>query len=139
VRFLVDANVLSEGTKKAPDAGVVDWLRNHKKEIAIDPVILGEIRFGILMLPLGKRRRKLEDWFERGVRNVVCVPWDSEIALRWAQLLADLRLAGTSMSVKDSLIAATALEHDMIVATRNEKDFRKAKVGIVNPFSDATS
>jgi predicted nucleic acid-binding protein len=135
VRFLVDANVLSEATKPAPHGGALKWLRDHKSEIVIDPIILGEIRFGILLLPLGKRRRKLEDWFEKGVRNLICLPWSSATALRWAQLLTDLRSSGSEMSVKDSLIAATALQHDLIVATRNEKDFLKAGVHVLNPFS----
>lgn len=54
--YVVDANVLSEATKPAPDSQVVDWLRQNEREIVIDPVILGEIRFGILLLPAGRRR-----------------------------------------------------------------------------------
>jgi hypothetical protein len=56
VRYLVDANVLSEPTKPTPQAGVVEWLRNNEDDIAVDPIILGEVRFGILLLPRGKRR-----------------------------------------------------------------------------------
>jgi toxin FitB len=58
VKFLVDANVLSEPTKPAPQLAVVDWLRRNERELAVDPFILGEIRFGILLLPKGARRRK---------------------------------------------------------------------------------
>jgi toxin FitB len=55
VKCLVDANVLSEPTKPAPDPRVLAWLRAHERDIAVDPVILGELRFGILILP--KQRR----------------------------------------------------------------------------------
>ncbi|MCI0381209.1 MAG: hypothetical protein L0215_26795, partial [Gemmataceae bacterium] len=73
-------------------------------------------------------------WFERGVATLVCLPWDAATGLRWAELLADLRRARLAMSVKDSLIAATALVHDLTLATRNSKDFKKAGVKVVDPF-----
>lgn len=134
MRYLVDANVLSEPTKPIPHAGVVDWLLKNERDIAVDPIILGEIRFGILLLPRGKRRTRLERWFDSGLGRILCLPWEAETGLRWAQLLSALRTSGRAMSIKDSLIAATALVHDLIVATRNRKDFEKAGVEIVNPF-----
>lgn len=132
--YLVDANVLSEPTKPSPDPGVVAWLRENEREIAVDPIILGEVRFGILLLARGRRRRRLERWFEEGVRRVHCLAWEAPVGLRWAQLLADLRASGQSMPIKDSLIAATALEKGLTVATRNRGDFEKAEVPIVDPF-----
>ena len=132
--FLVDANVLSEPTKPAPDPKVVAWLRANEQELAVDPVILGELRFGILLLSRGKRRSTLESWFEAGARGLHCLPSDAETGLRWARLLADLRAKGRSMPVKDSLIASTALVHGLIVATRNVKDFQSAGVRVHNPF-----
>lgn len=135
MRFLVDAYVLSEPTRVRPNNDVVTWLRRHERDIAVDPVILGEVRFGILLLPRGKRRRALEQWFEAGVRHLVCLPWEAETGLRWAQLLARLRAAGRAMPVKDSLIAATALLHGLAVATRNRADFVKAGVEVVDPFA----
>ena len=133
--FLVDANVLSEPTKAAPDRTVVEWLRHHERDIVVDPVILGEVRFGILLLPKGKRRTRLERWFEAGVQRLHCLPWEAETGLRWAELLASLRVSGRAMPVKDSLIAATALVHGLTVATRNRTDFAKAGVKIVDPFA----
>ncbi len=136
MKYLVDANVLSEPTRSAPDAGVVDWLRQNEREIGVDPVILGEIRFGILILPKGKRRTRLEQWFEAGVQRLHCLPWDAETGLRWAALLAKLRAAGRAMPIKDSFIAATALVHDLRIATRNRADFEKAGVRVVDPFGE---
>jgi len=134
VSYLVDANVLSEATRPAPDPEVLAWLRRHERRIVIDPIVLGEIRFGIHLLSPGRRRRRLERWFEEGVTRVVCLPWDAATGLRWAKLLADLRAAGRSMPVKDSLIAATALVHGLTVVTRNARDFQKAGVKVVDPF-----
>jgi predicted nucleic acid-binding protein len=134
VKYLVDANVLSEATRPDPQPTVIEWLRENERAIAVDPIILGEIRFGILLLPRGKRRAALERWFEAGVRRVHCLPWEAKTGLRWAELLAKLRARGRAMPIKDSLIAATALAHGLAVVTRNERDFEQAGVEVVNPF-----
>ena len=126
--YLVDANVLSEATKPAPDVKVLQWLRNNERELVLDPIILGEIQFGILLLPVVQRRKRLQRWFELGVKRIHCLPWEAASGLRWAKLLADLRAACQTMPIKDSLIAATALVYGLTVATRNLRDFRKAGV-----------
>ena len=134
MKYLVDANILSEPTKPTPDPRVVAWLRANEPEIAVDPVILGELRFGILILPKGRKRNTLERWFDAGVGRLHCLPWDADTGLKWAELLARLRTAGKAMPIKDSLIAATAAVHGLAVATRNRADFVNAGVRIVDPF-----
>jgi predicted nucleic acid-binding protein len=133
VRHLVDANVLSEATKPSPDPRVVEWLRRNERTIVVDPIVLGEVRFGILLLARGARRTELEHWFEQGVSRIQCIPCDSTVGLRWAQLLADLRRRGKPMSIKDSLIAAAALAYDLAVVTLNQRDFEPARVRLVDP------
>ena len=135
MKYLVDANVLSEPTKPAPQPRVVEWLRTREQEIAVDPVVLGELRFGILLLSKGKKRTALERWFDAGVRRLHCLPWEAETGLKWAELLARLRAAGTAMPIKDSLIAATALLHGFALVTRNARDFDHAGLQVVDPFS----
>ena len=132
--YLIDANVLSEPTKPVPNPRVVEWLRDHEPDIAVDPIVLGELRFGILLLPKGKKRAALERWFDAGVGRLHCLPWDADTGLRWAALLARLRSTGRAMPIKDSMIAATALVHDLTLVTRNASDFRKAGVRVVDPF-----
>ena len=134
MKFLVDANVLSEVTKAEPRHSVVDWLRRHELRLAVNGVVLGEIRFGILLLPPGSRRDRLELWFEEVVSRIHCFPWEAQTGLRWAKLLADLRQKGLAMPIKDSLIAASALEHDLQIVSRNRRDFELAGLSVLDPF-----
>lgn len=131
--ILVDANVLSEATRPTPDPLVLAWLERHEQEIVVDPVILGEIRFGILLLRRSARRTRLEEWFDAGVKTLPCLPWDARSGLRWAELIAQLRSKGRAMPVKDSLIATTALVHGLSIATLNRRDFDAAGVSLVDP------
>jgi predicted nucleic acid-binding protein len=135
LKYLVDANVLSEPTRADPDPAVVNWLRANERDIVVDPIILGEMRFGINLLPGGNRKSRLERWFSEGIERIACLSWSAATGIRWARLLADLRSHGLSMPVKDSLIATTALVHGLIMTTRNVTDFAKADVEIYNPFS----
>jgi len=137
VKFLVDADVLSEATKPRPAGEVVDWLRRHDVDLIVNPIILGELEYGILLLPTGRRRKKLLDWFERGIQQLNVVEIDATTASIWAKLLADLKRKGKAMPMKDSLIVASAKQHGLTVATRNTTDFRHAGVPVVNPFKAA--
>ena len=132
--YLVDANVLSEVTKPEPRNGVLKWLNTNQSEMAVDSIILGEIRLGIVRLPNGRKRDILQSWFEEGVQRLVCIPWDNEIAIRWADLIVELQRTGRTLPLFDSMIAATALTHGLTIATRNRRDFEVAGVQFVNPF-----
>ena len=134
MEYLVDANVLSEPTKQLPSKSVSDWLSRHETELAINPIILGELEYGILLLPSGRRRTRLLDWFAHGVAHLQVLDFDRDTARIWAVLLAGLKRKGRAMSLKDSLIAATALQYQLTLATRNVSDYRHAGVRLVNPF-----
>ena len=98
-------------------------------------MILGEIEFGILSLPISRRRTLLESWFGRVIQTLVVIDFDKSAAAAWARLLVKLKNQGLVMPIKDSLIAATAIAHGLKVVTRNTSDFNKSGVGLVNPFS----
>jgi toxin FitB len=136
VRFLADGNVLSEPTRQSPSPQVVKWLTRNETELAVNPIVLGELEYGIRSLPAGRRRTRLADWFAQGAALLHVFEIDRETGRIWATLLANLRRKGRAMPVKDSLIAATALQHGLTVATRNTSDYRHAGVALTNPFAD---
>ena len=133
--YLVDANVLSEPTKPAPSSKVIDWLSANERNLAVDSIILGELCIGILALAPGRKRRQLEQWFDALMRTIECLPWDATISRRWAKLVVDLKRKGKTMPLLDGMIAATALQHDLTIATRNTRDFRKAGLKVFDPFA----
>src|SRR5437879_6031874 len=111
--YLVDANVLSEPTKRKPDAKVIAWLTANERDFVVDAVVLGKIAIGILTLSRGRKRTQLEQWFEAVVEHLDCLAWDAAISRRWAELVANLRKKGHVIPVLDSMIAATALAHGL--------------------------
>ena len=132
--YLVDANVLSEATRPEPSPAVIQWLRDHEADLVVTPIVLGEIEYGILLLPAGKKRTQLLSWLRLGVQKLRVLDLDTGTATVWAALLARLKRKGQAMPVKDSLIAATAIQHRLTIVTRNVADFRHVGVPIITPF-----
>lgn len=137
MKYLVDADVLSEATKPLPERRVVGWIRRNDADLVVNPIILGELEYGILLLPAGRKRTRLHQWFVGGVKQLNVVPIDAATAAEWAQLLTDLKRKGRAMPIKDSLIAASAKQHGLTIATGNTAHFRHAGVRVVNPFKAA--
>ena len=134
MKYIADANLLSEPTKPEPVPQVLEWLRRNEEQLAVTPIILGELEYGILLLPTSKRKKQLEVWFEKIRSTAHCLDFDSQVASSWARLLALLKSQGHAMPIKDSLIAASAIAHNLTVATRNTRDFKNAEVPLINPF-----
>src|SRR5689334_22200156 len=132
--YLVDANVLSEPTKQSADPRVVAWLDANESNLIVDSIIIGELRIGILALPRGRKRDRLEQWYETVIETIECLAWDATISRRWAALVVELKRKEETVPLLDGMIAATALEHDLTVATRNTRDFQKTGVKTFNPF-----
>jgi predicted nucleic acid-binding protein len=133
MNILVDADVLSEPTKEQPHPRVLTWLQQHSADLVVNAIILGELEYGILKLPAGRRRLRLQDWFQQGATFLTVIDMDAGTSRAWANLLAELKCKGRSMPVNDSLIAATARQHDLTLATRNTRDYRHAGVRLFNP------
>lgn len=136
--WLLDTNVICEPTRRAPSPRVVEWLRSVPSAEAHASIItLGEIRRGILRLPAGQRRRKLEKWMREEFQPAFAgriLPLGEEEITAWADLLAGLEKRGRSMPAIDSLIAATALARDLTIATRNTEDFAHSGARVFNPW-----
>lgn len=136
--FLVDTNVISEFVKPQPDARVIRWLDSAGPEtLFVSVVTFGEIRLGIEDLPAGKRRAALEEWFEQGLPawfDTHLLPVSKAIADRWARLTIHAKKRGVSITTADGMIAATAVEHNLVIVTRNVTDFSTCGVRIINPW-----
>ncbi|HRQ88242.1 MAG TPA: type II toxin-antitoxin system VapC family toxin [Bacteroidia bacterium] len=132
--YLVDVNVLCEPTKRCPHESVQRWLDRHEAEIAVDPIIMGEIWHGILRLPAGNRKERLRVWFQALQSHMPCLEWTLDMAVIWAEICDHVQSSGFTLTVPDTMIAATAKRHGLIVATRNVSDFTRCGVPVVNPF-----
>jgi toxin FitB len=126
--FLLDTNVLSEFNRRGePDALGKQWLEAaDAASLHASVLTLAEIRFGVELLPPSKRRTQLEQWFDRDLPEWFdgrILPVDKLIADRWGVLRAEAQMKGRSLSVVDGLLAATALQHSLIIVSRNVSDF----------------
>lgn len=139
--FLVDTNVPSELVRSQPEPRVERWIAAQKLDtLFISAVSFGELRKGITLLSPGKRRIELESWIEGDLSilfsgRVLSVT--RSISERWGMLDAGRQLAGRPLNTADGMIAATALEHDLTVVTRNVNDFEQLGVTILNPWKAA--
>jgi predicted nucleic acid-binding protein len=136
--FLLDTNVLSEFARTGePDQHVDRWLKTTAEESLFASVLtFAEIRRGIELLPVGKRRTHLEQWQEDLVASfeMRLLGVNKVIADRWAILSAQTQRKGITLANIDGLIAATAVEHDLTLVTRNVKDFAGVEVPLFNPW-----
>jgi Predicted nucleic acid-binding protein, contains PIN domain len=135
VNYLLDTNVVSELRKKSPDPHVLAWFEKAADERLYFSVLsVGEIRRGIERLDDPTRKQALAQWLETEL-----LPWfgsrllpaNLAVAERWGKRLA---AAGRPLPSIDSLLAATALEHGLILVTRNGQDFNLPGVRVENPW-----
>lgn len=140
--FLLDTNVLSEFSRRGePNSNVKHWLTNADDLFLFTSVLaLAEIRHGIELYEPGKRRTELERWLEQDLRRSFAnhpLPITEAKAERWAVLSALRQHRGTPLAAIDGLIAATALEHGLVMTTRNVKDFAGLGIEIFNPWESS--
>jgi toxin FitB len=139
--FLLDTNIPSELVRPQPEPKVKTWLAAQNLDtLFISAVSFGELRKGIVLRSPGKRRTELESWIEADLSMLFSgrtLAVTRSIAERWGILDAERQLAGKPLNMADGLIAATALEYDYTVVTRNVKDFSGLGVTLLNPWGDA--
>lgn len=135
--YLLDTCVISELTRPNPDQNVVAWLVEQLPEnLFLSAITTGEIRRGIDRLPVSKRRNAIENWFDKlkSQYSERVLSFDLITSERWGHLKADTERSGEPRSDTDVQIAATAIQHGHILATRNVKDFKVTGVAIYNPW-----
>ena len=136
--FLLDTNIPSEMTRPRPQPSVSAWLDDaDDDQLYFSVVSLGEILKGVTLLSESKRRRQLQRWLDETLRPWFAgriLPVNQPIAERWGVLAGQCQMKGRPLKVADGLIAATALEHDLTVVTRNAKDFAGLGVTVFNPW-----
>ena len=133
--YLIDTNVISEFIRSKPNRQVVKWVEEIPSQaLFVSVLTLGEIRKGIEKLPDHSRREKIRLWLEQDLPDWFgnrVLPVDQAVADRWGRILAE---KGRSVPAIDSLLAATALHHELRIITRNFNDFRFPGLEVVNPW-----
>ena len=139
--ILLDTNVVSEVMKTQPLEAVVAWLNAQDSErLYVSAVTIGEITYGLRILPDGKRRSGLHERFERFVALAFdqrVLAYDESAARVYGELMGDRKELGLPMSVPDGQIAAIARLNHLAVATRNVLDFECCGIDVLNPFEAA--
>jgi predicted nucleic acid-binding protein len=138
MNYLLDTCVLSEFTRRQPNPHVIDWLNSiDEEQLFMSVITVGEIQRGIERLPDSSRKTELLTWMNTGLIQRFAgrmVPVDAPTMFLWGSLTARMETAGRPIGVMDSLIIASALRNNLIVATRNVTDFLPTGIQIINPW-----
>lgn len=136
---ILDTNVLSALMRRNPEAAVVEWLdRQPSDSVWLSSITVFETRFGLALLPAGRRRRGLEQAFESVLTEDLgnrVLDFDSGAAAAAAQLAAERQKAGPAVDLRDTLIAGIALTRRATIATRNTRHFEGLDVPVINPWT----
>jgi toxin FitB len=138
MNYLLDTCVISEVVSRQPHAGVAAWVQSAPADrVYLSVITIGEIQKGIEILSESRRKETLRVWLREELlvrfRDRL-IKLDTDVLLTWGSLTANLSVQGTPMPAMDSLLAATALHHDFVFVTRNEADFLRAGVKLLNPW-----
>ena len=139
--IILDTNVVAEMMKATPAPQVVAWLNDQEaSSLFLTTITLGEIAYGLRVLPQGKRRRLLEEGFERVIAEAFTgriLSFDEEAAHRYGEVMVRRKELGRPLAILDGQIASIARANGCAVATRNVRDFVECGVRVVNPFGPA--
>lgn len=139
MNFLIDTCVISELVKPSPDSNVLDWLNSTPSErLFLSVITIGEIRKGLIKLPDSKRKDSLTNWLnsllEDYQNRIYSV--NLTVAENWGVIQGKAEMKGTPMVSIDSLIAAIAYTYNLVLVTRNVKDFEASNLPIRNPWTE---
>jgi len=139
MKFLLDTNVICEPKQKQPNERVLEWLdAQDEVKLFLSVLTIGEIKKGLTRLDSGKKKTALENWLEK-LRNRFSrriLSMSEKTFLVWGKMYGEFEQRGIRRPAFDSLLEATALEHELILVTRNVKNFQNSQVTILNPWED---
>ncbi|MCJ2058389.1 type II toxin-antitoxin system VapC family toxin [Methylobacterium sp. J-048] len=140
--ILLDTNVVSEPLRHAPEARVIEWIdRQPLETLYLSAMTVAELRAGVTLLPVGKRRATLHEDLEGGVLPMFVgrvLPFDLACTTAYAELLARVRKAGSGIETADACIAAVALANGLTVATRDTAPFAVAGLTVIDPWDPSS-
>lgn len=142
MKWLLDTNVLSETIRARPAPSVSSWIVSQRwADLSISIVTLAEIREGIETSADEEKRRDLANWLEADIIipfSDRTLPVDLAVLLDWIRISKALAQRQITRPATDLLLAATARIHDLIVVTRNTRDFANTGITVYNPWTDET-
>ena len=134
----MDTCVVSELVKKSPNKNVLQWLENQDEEnLYLSVLTFGEIQKGIEKAPDKIRKKKLQTWLEKDLRERFegkIIPVDLKVAIKWGEIQGITEKEGRTMPSIDGLIAISALAYGCTVVTRNTSDMENSTVELLNPW-----
>lgn len=139
--FLLDTNIVSEGLKRRPHAAVSAWVAATPLALLhLSVLTLGEIRKGIDLLDVTHpNRARLQTWLEGELREHFrgrILDVTADVADRWGQIEAHARRQQHTLPAIDGLLAATALQHNLTLVTRNASHVAPAGISVFNPWEN---
>ena len=136
--FLLDTNVVSETIRPRPDKTVLDWIEAQSPtDLFLAAQTLGELVRGARKVKEQARRERFERWIEQDLArqfNGRVLSFDGRTAAVWGRLMGDGDRAGRPPAAADAQIAAVAIQHDLIIVTRNVKDFENFDIQLFDPW-----
>lgn len=136
--IILDTNILSALMQKDPDVRVINWMdRVPAESVWITSITLFEARYGLALLPEGKRRVSLNEIFEKIVADDLdgrVLLFDQAAAVQAAQLAASRKKTGSTIDMRDTFIAGIALAKRATIVTRNSRHFSDLQVEVINPW-----
>lgn len=138
MKYLLDTNVISELISKKPSLKVISFINSiDENDLYLSVITIGEIKSGIAKLEKSMKKEQLNLWLENELlfrfKNRI-IDVDIDIMMKWGELNSYLKKIGKPLPIMDSFIGATCKTKNLILVTRNEKDFKNIDIKIFNPF-----
>ena len=134
--FLLDTNVVSETVRPRPRQPVLDWMAaRNPSDLFLAAQTIGELVRGARKAREQERRERFERWIEQDLARQFdgrVLPFDVRAAAIWGRLMGDGDRAGRRPAAADAQIAAVAIQHGLVLVTRNVRDFARFDVRLLN-------